>query len=173
MFDLYQLCSRVHPLGVPVHVLLDVGGKPYCSPRQFQGRFFQGLLCWTILRQVAVAKVWTIINLEISLKGMADWEDQALSLTVQLNRSISGTCSSLGAQFSYMQRSAISSCRGSNSLSSCIRVIWKPRFSYSLLAYLIPSLIFFTFRFLIILPVSKIICRYIVFRNPIPLMCMR
>ena len=37
----------------------------------------------------------------------------------------------------------------------------------------IPSEMFSTFRFLIILPVANMMCRDMVLRKPIPLMCMR
>ena len=99
--------------------------------------------------------------------------DQTRSLAVWFNRSISGTCSFLDAQFRGMPISAIYAHRGSNSLSACLRVVLKTSFSYSLLTCLIPYSMFFTFLFLIILPVANIMCQDMVFRNPIPLMCMR
>ena len=32
LFDIYQLCSGVHPLDVTGHIRLDGGGKISCSP---------------------------------------------------------------------------------------------------------------------------------------------
>ena len=115
----------------------------------------------------------TIINLDIHLKGIAARADRTHSLTVQFNFSISSTCSFFDAKFRNIPRSAIYNFRGSNSLSACICVILKPRFRYSLWTCLIPSQMFFIFRFLIILPVANIMCQDMVFRKKIPLMCMR
>ena len=72
-----------------------------------------------------------------------------------------------------MPRSAISACRGSNLLSACMRVFLKSCFRYSLWTCLIPYLVFFIFRFLIILPVTNIMCQDMVFGKPMVLMCMR
>ena len=104
---------------------------------------------------------------------MADREDQTYSLTVWFNRSISGTCSFLDAQFRDIPISSIYAHRGSNSLSACLRVIFKTSCMYSLFTCLITSSMFFNFLFLIILPVENIMCQDMVFMNPIPLMCMR
>ena len=93
--------------------------------------------------------------------------------TVSLNRSISGNCSFLDAQFRDILRSAIYAHRGSNLLSACMRVILKPCCRYSLWTCLIPYLVFFIFRFLIILPVTNIMCQDMVFGKPMVLMCMR
>ena len=49
MFHLYILCFGVHPIDVPGHIILYGGGKPSCSPRQFQGKVFWGILCWAAL----------------------------------------------------------------------------------------------------------------------------
>ena len=68
-------------------------------------------------QKIAEATRWTIINLEISLKGMTAKVDRARYFMLQLNRSISGTCYFLDDQFRDMPRSAISARRGSNSIS--------------------------------------------------------
>ena len=65
-------------------------------------------------QKIAEAKRWTIINLEIRLKGMTAQVDRTRYFMLQLNRSISGTCYFLDAQFRDMPRSAISARRGSN-----------------------------------------------------------
>ena len=108
-------------------------------------------------QKIAVATRWTIVNLDIRLKIMDAQADQTRSLTVRLNFSISGRCSFLDAQFINMPRSEVSARSGSNSLSECIRVVFKPCFRYILLTYLIPSSMLFNFLFLIILPVANII----------------
>ena len=115
---------------------------------------------------------WTIINLEIRLKGISDWLDWKYYLTVLFYSSISYICPFLDVQFMDIPRSAISISRGSNYLSSCICVILKPCCRYSLLKCLIPSSVLFTIRFLIILHVANIMFQYVVFRKPGPLMCM-
>ena len=114
-----------------------------------------------------------IIDFEICLKGTSAWVYWTRSLAVQLGSSILGTCSFLHTQFRNMTRLAISGDSGSNSLSECMRLILKPNCRYSLLTFLVPSSMFFTFRFLIIFTVENRICRDMVFRNPMPLMCMR
>ena len=106
------------------------------------------------------------------LKGMDSWVDRMHSLTVRLNRSISGTCSFLDTQFRDIPRSAISACRGSKSLSACMSGFLKLRCRYSLWICLIPSSMLF-FLFLIILPVANIMCQDMVLRKPMPLMCMK
>ena len=58
-------------------------------------------------QKIAVATICIIINLEISLKGMAARADQTGSLTVLLNHSIPGICSLLDAQFRDIPISAI------------------------------------------------------------------
>ena len=92
---------------------------------------------------------------------------------VLLNHSISGTCYFLDAQLRDIPRSSISAHSGSNSLSSCMWGVFKPCCRYSFLTCLIPSSVFFTFQVLIMLPVANIMFRYIVFMNPMLLMCMR
>ena len=124
-------------------------------------------------QKIAEAKMWTIINLDICLKGLATWEDQTRYLMVQLNISISGTCSFLDAHFRDIPRSAISARSGPNALSFYICVVLKPHCRHILLTCLIKSSMFFEFLFWIILPVANIMCRGIVFRKPIPLMYMR
>ena len=104
---------------------------------------------------------------------MAACEDWTRYLTVWSNRSISGACSFLDAQFKDIMRSAISARTDSNSLSACLIVILNPHCRYSLWTCLIPSSLFFIFRFLIILPVENIRCRDMLFRKPMPLICMR
>ena len=81
-------------------------------------------------QKISVVAIWTIINLEIHLKVMAAWVYWTCFLAVQLNFSISGTCSLLDAHFRDMTRSSISARRGSNSLSACISVILEPRFRH-------------------------------------------
>ena len=71
-----------------------------------------------------------------------------------------------------MPRSEIYARSGSNSLSACMRVILKPRYSYSLLTCLIPSSMFFNFRFLIIINMENIMCWDMVFRNTMSLTWM-
>ena len=117
--------------------------------------------------------MWTIINLDICLKGLATWEDQTRYLMVQLNLSISGTCSFLDVHFRDIPRSAISARSGPNALSVYICVVLKPHCRYILLTCLIPYSMFFTFWLLIIIPVVNITCRDMVSRKPIPLMCIR
>ena len=56
IFGLYQLYSRVNPIDVPGNILLVGGGKPSYSPRKFQRRVVQVLLCWSVLRQVLTEK---------------------------------------------------------------------------------------------------------------------
>ena len=103
---------------------------------------------------------------------MDDWADQTRSLMVRLNRSISGTCSLLDTQSRDMTISDIYAHIGSNSLSACMRVILKPRCRYRLWTCVIPLSMLFIFRFLIILTVANIMCRDMVFRKPMPLICM-
>ena len=71
-----------------------------------------------------------------------------------------------------MTISAISSHSGLNSLLEYIWVVLKLHCSYKLLSCLIPSSIFFNFRFLIIPSIYNRMCQDIVLRNPMPLMCM-
>ena len=122
---------------------------------------------------MAEAKGCTIINLDIHLNGMVSRADLARSLTVRTKRLISGTCSFLDAQFRFIPRAVISLRSGSNSQSVCICVIFKPRCRYNLCTCVIPSAMFSNFRFLIILPVANMMCRDMVLRKPIKLMCMR
>ena len=49
-------------------------------------------------QKITVAIGWTIINFEICLKGLDAWLQLTRSLTVQLNRPVSGTCSFLNTQ---------------------------------------------------------------------------
>ena len=149
------------------------------SKDEFSGAFCVGQ-SWArfrrrkvFIKKISAATRWTIIHLEISLKVMAAWTDRTFSLVVWLNHSISGTCYFLDGKFREMPRSSISACSGSNYLSSCKHVILKPCCRYSLLTCLIKSSMFFTFLFLIIIPVANIMCWDIMFRNTIPLMCMR
>ena len=104
---------------------------------------------------------------------MADRAYWKCSLTFLLNCSILGTCFFLNVQFREMPRLAISAHCGSNSLSACLRVIFKPRCRYICFTCLVPSSTLFTFRFLIILTVLNIIFRDMVCRNLIPLVWMR
>ena len=50
-------------------------------------------------KKIAEATRWTIIHLDISLKGIDSWAEWTRSFTFQLNCSISGACSFLDAQF--------------------------------------------------------------------------
>ena len=101
------------------------------------------------------------------------WVDCTRSFTFRLNRSISGTCSFLDAQFSYIPLSSILTCRGSNSLSACMHVILNLRYRYSLWTCLIPYSMFFICRFLILLTVENMLCWDIVFRKTMSFVCMR
>ena len=92
---------------------------------------------------------------------------------IRLNHPISGKCSFLDAQFRDIPRSIISAHRGSKLLVACIHMILRPRWRYSLWTYLITLSMFFSFPFLTILPVANIMRWDMVFRNPIPFMCMR
>ena len=65
-------------------------------------------------QKIAVAKIWIIINLEISMKGMTARADWTSSLAVQLNCSILEKCSLLGAQLRDITRSEISARGGSD-----------------------------------------------------------
>ena len=113
------------------------------------------------------------MTLDISLNTMVARADLTRSLMVRMKRSISGTCSFLDAQFRCMPISVISLRSGSNSQSVCICVILKPRCRNSLCTCVIPSEVFSTFRFLIIFPMAKMMCRDMGLRKPIPLMYMR
>ena len=127
----------------------------------------------SLIQKMAYATRCTIISLDIRLNGMVDRADLTRSLTVRMKRSISGTCYFLDAQFRFMPRAVISLRSGSNSQSVCMCVILKPICGYNLCTCVIPSTICSTFRFLIILPVAKMMCRDRVLRNQIPLMYMR
>ena len=104
---------------------------------------------------------------------MADQADWTHSFTVRLNCSISGTCSFLDAQFKDMPISAISAPRCSDLLSSRMRVVFKPSCRYIFCTCLIISSILFIVQLLITLPVTNMMCWYMVFRKPMMLMCMR
>ena len=114
----------------------------------------------------------TIISLDIRLNSMLDWAHLTRSLMARMKHSILGSCSFLCARFRFIPRMVISLHSGSNSLSVCICVILKSRYSYNLCTCVIPSTLFSVLRFLVILPVANIMCRYIVLRKPIPLVCM-
>ena len=58
-------------------------------------------------QKMAEAKRCTLISLDIHLNGMVAQADLTRSLTVLMKRSISGTCSFLDAQFSFMPRAVI------------------------------------------------------------------
>ena len=106
-------------------------------------------------------------------KGMDDWEDWKHSLAVWLNSSTLGTSYLLDYQFRDMPTSTIYAYRGSKYLPACMRMILKSLCRFSLWTCLIPSSMFFIFRFLIILPVTNIMFQDMVFRKPMALMCMR
>ena len=158
--EIIFLHTTVQGTSFPENFVLD---SP--APGFYGGKYF--------IQQTAVATRLTIINLDICLKDVAAREYCNNSLTVRLNCSISGTCSFLDAKFRDMPISFISARSGSNLISVCIHVFLKTCCRYSLLNYLILSSMFFTFLFLIILTVVKIICRDILFRKPMPFMCMR
>ena len=103
---------------------------------------------------------------------MVDRVDLTHSLRVWMKRSISGICSFLDAQFSFMPRAVISLSSGSNSQSVRICVILKSRCRYNLCTYVIPSAMFTMFRFLIIIPMLNMMCHDMLFRKLIPLICM-
>ena len=98
-------------------------------------------------QKTAGATIWTLIHLEVCLKGIDYREDKTHSLKVQLNHSILGTCYFLDAQLMEIPISAIYVLISLTSLSVCMWVILKPRFRYSLLTCLIPSSTFSIFRF--------------------------
>ena len=138
LLNIHWLCSVVHPLDSPGHISLDAGRKPSWIQRQFQGQVFRVTFVMenpapgfnggkAFIQNIAMVTGWTIINLDIKLKGMAAWAYWTSFLKILLHRSISGTCSFLDAQFRYIPRSTISNCRCSNSLSERMRVILKPR----------------------------------------------
>ena len=59
-------------------------------------------------QKMSEATICTIISLGIRLNGMVAWVDLTRSLTVQIKRSISGTCSFLDAHFRFMPIAVIS-----------------------------------------------------------------
>ena len=79
----------------------------------------------------------------------------------------------LDAQFGFISRAVIYLRSVSNSQLACICVILKPRCRYNLCTCVIPSTMYSIFRFLIIIPVTKMMCRDMVLRKPILLICMR
>ena len=127
----------------------------------------------SLIQKMTDATRCTIIRLDIRLNGMMTRADLTRSLTVRMKRSISGTCYFLDAQFRFMPREVISLRSGSNSKSVCMCVILKPVCRYNLCICVIPSAMCSTFWFLIILPVANMMCRDMVLRKLIPLMCMR
>ena len=104
---------------------------------------------------------------------MADRANWTCSLMVWLNCLILVICSFLDAQFRKMPRSSIYACSGSNQLSACIQVILKPHCRYIILTCLNLYSMFFILLFLSILTVENTICQDMVYRNTMPLMCMR
>ena len=132
--------------------------------------------CWwgkSIDPKMAKAKRCTIIILNVRLNGMVAQADLTRSLIFRMKRSISGTCSFLDAQFSFMPREVMSLRSGLNLKSLCMCVIMKPRCRYNLCTCVIPSAMCSTFRFLIILLVANMMCREMMLRKLILLMCMR
>ena len=103
---------------------------------------------------------------------MAGWAYQMRFLMVLLNLSISGTCSLLYSQFGYMPISAITTHKGLNFLSTCMRVILNTSYRYSLWICFILSSVFFIFQLLIIIPVENIMFQGMGSRNPMPLICI-
>ena len=91
---------------------------------------------------------------------------------VWMKRSISGPCSFLYV-LRFMPIAVISLRSVLNSQSVCICVILKPHCRYTLCTYMIPSAMFSVFRFLVIFPVANMMCRDMVSRKTILLMCMR
>ena len=75
------------------------------------------------IQKMEEVKRCTIISLDIHLNSMVARGDLTRSLTVQMKRSISGTCSFLYAQFRFMPRTVISLNSGSNSQAVCVSVI--------------------------------------------------
>ena len=122
---------------------------------------------------MAEAPRYISISLDNIFNSMVDQVYLTRFLTVQMKRSISGTCSFLGAQFKFLHRDVSSLCSDSNSQSVCMFVVLKPCCRYNLCTCVITSAMFYFFRFLIILPVAKMTFRDIVLRNPIPLVYMR
>ena len=124
-------------------------------------------------KKMAEATIYNIMSLYIRLNVMVAWEDLTRSLTVRMKCSISGICYFLDAQFRFMPRVVIYFRIGLNLQSVRICVILKPRCRYNLCTCMIPSAIFSNFRFLIILPVAKMMFLDMVLRKPITLICMR
>ena len=125
------------------------------------------------IQKMSEVTICTIMSLDILFNRMVDPVDLTRSLTVRMKHSILGTCYFLYAQFRFMPRAVIYLRSGLNSQSVCICVILKPRGRYNLCTCVIPSALFSTFRFLIILTVANMMCSDMVLRNPITLMCMR
>ena len=107
------------------------------------------------------------------MKSVAFWADQTHYLMVQLNHLKLGTSYFMDTQLIVIPIAANSNRSGSNYPSSCMRVIFKPLWKYSLLIWLIHSSMFFIYQFLIILPVANRICQYMVLRNPMPSIFIR
>ena len=126
-----------------------------------------------LIQNMGEATRFTIIILYIRLSGVVDQAGLTHSLTVQMNHSISGTCSFLDAQFSFISRSVIYLHSGLSQLPACICEIFNPCCKYNLFTCVIPSAMFLIFRILIILPVANMMCHVMVLRKPIPLICMR
>ena len=53
----YQSRCGVHPINVPVHILLDGGGNYFCSRPYFQGEVVRDILCLTVLRKVLMREM--------------------------------------------------------------------------------------------------------------------
>ena len=122
---------------------------------------------------MAKATRYTIISLDINLNGVVDRADMTLSLTVRTKRSISRTRYFLDAQFRFMPIEVIYLRNGPNLQSACICVNLKPCCRYSLYTCMISPEMFSMFWLLIILTVANMICRDMMLRTPIPLICKR
>ena len=127
----------------------------------------------SLIQKISEATRCNIINLYNRLNGIVDWEDLTRSITIRIERSISGTYSFLDAQFRFISRAVLSLSSGSNLMSACICLILNLRCKYNLCTWVIPSEMFLIFRGLILLPVENMMCREMVLRKLITLIYMR
>ena len=143
--------------------------------RSLDFRQYRASFVWTkdIHPKMAVVVIWTIISLEICVKGMANWLYRTRSLMVRFNCSISVTCSFLDTQMREMIILDTSGRSDYNSLSACMKIDLEPMLKVRFIDLLDTILNVLHFPTLIILPVANKIFRGILIRNPIPLMFMR
>ena len=108
-FDIYLLCSGVHPIYVPGNIFLKGEGKNIVVHDRFKDKL-SGAFCFRQScdrfrrRKIIQPKNSSGNNMNYHsfrdfLKGINSWADRTHFLAVQLNRSISGKCQFLDAQF--------------------------------------------------------------------------